>query len=422
MYKIKVLYLVTKKLMSEITKYENSKKKGKEDKTSLNRNILLILGYMNNKLKQNSKISKEDIMYDFIFPTSKISVSSEMTYLFPQKNYFFDNKNSSKIGDFLYEENPIITSENKEDIFTSETLSNCFDSFEEILNNSDIITNTDTGLPNNDNSINDRNSKDVIGFDIGNISADEFHLKKGQTKNLHNQISDDMNDISEPEIRKSKQDKKSKNGLFSNFFSFFNKKNQNEEDIETNKTYIKFKLVLPPKTIKKYLQDMNEYYLDYMLHHFNAIGDCTIAAKHFEAEMMIKQYKKFLLKLGISEKEIYEDILRNVIYKNKEFGTPNFENFLSYFNKLLKIKNETKFIKYNFLLKIICQDLDEEYVDINHIYKFFNLIRCKMVYEPNIYNLLKEHLISNYYRLYGNKDSSVFRIIGISTVLEEFFY
>ena len=102
---------------------------------------------------------------------------------------------------------------------------------------------------NNDNSINDRNSKDVIGFDIGNISAGEFHLKKGQTKNLHNQISDDMNDISEPEIRKSKQDKKSKNGLFSNFFSFFNKKNQNEEDIETNKTYIKFKLVLPPKTI-----------------------------------------------------------------------------------------------------------------------------------------------------------------------------
>ena len=114
--------------------------------------------------------------------------------------------------------------------------------------------------------------------------------------------------------------------------------------------------------------------------------------------MYLNLIKKLLLLIGVSEKKLYEDALRNIMYEKEIY---NFETFLSCFNKLLKLKEPSASIKFKFLLYITTSN--EKEITKKHLYKFFELIHCKKVYDEELCEDMTDNLVDRYIITYPGK-------------------
>ena len=178
-----------------------------------------------------------------------------------------------------------------------------------------------------------------------------------------------------------------------------------------------FKDVLSKKAATTYINDMNVNYVKYMLNLFNRIKDQSKQTFFCEDKMYLNLIKKLLLLIGVSEKKLYEDTLRNIIYEKEIY---NFETFLSCFNKLLKLKEPSASIKFKFLLYITTSN--EKEITKKHLYKFFDLIRCKKVFDEELCEDITDNLVDRYIITYpGKKKYKRFNLQNMMLIIESFF-
>lgn len=178
-----------------------------------------------------------------------------------------------------------------------------------------------------------------------------------------------------------------------------------------------FKGFLSSKAVHNYITDMNANYIRYMLIHYTKIKSLAEKALFCEDKMFLNLVKEFLLTIGVIDNKLYEDTLRNIIYQKE---VCDFESFISSFNKILKLKDDYSIIKYKFLLYIVRMNNEIE-INKKHILKYFDLLRCKKVYDEDICEDIFDHLLERYYISNPNSKSFKFNFKNLIMILETFF-
>ena len=181
--------------------------------------------------------------------------------------------------------------------------------------------------------------------------------------------------------------------------------------------YEQFKNNLNKNAFKKHSKNMSILYLRKMLEIYIKIKKTSENTLFCEDKMFLNLTKIFLLKKGISEKKIYEDTLRNLVYKGHKC---DFDNYLTCFLKILKLSDDNTIIKYKFLLYLLL-DEDSEEINYNQLSQYFSeMLKNKLIYDEDICNDIIENLINKYNELYkGN--NNVFHIRNLCFALESFF-
>ena len=184
-----------------------------------------------------------------------------------------------------------------------------------------------------------------------------------------------------------------------------------------NFEYEQFKKDLSISTFTYYNKKMSNLYLRKMLDNYTKIKTISDKTLYCEDKMFLNLTKIFLLKNGISEKKIYEDTLRNLVYKGNKC---NFESFLNCFSKILKLSDDYSIIKFKFLLYLFLDENSEE-INLNQLKQYYNeMLLNKLIYDEDICNDIAENLISKYNNLYkGN--NNVFIVRNLLFVIESFF-
>ena len=189
---------------------------------------------------------------------------------------------------------------------------------------------------------------------------------------------------------------------------------KNDFTILTNNNSL-FKL--PIKTYDYYYKQMHITYLNKMFEIYNKIKTKSDIAKYCEDKMFLNLTKIYLLKGGISDKKLYEDTLRNLVYKGENC---DFESFLNCFLKILRLEDEQLIIKYKFLLYILADENKEE-ITLNQLKQYCNeILKCKMIYDEDLYNEIRTKIINKYNSLYKG-EYQVFSLRNILLILETFF-
>ena len=186
--------------------------------------------------------------------------------------------------------------------------------------------------------------------------------------------------------------------------------------ISVNNIYeSEFKNHLSNKIFDYYNKQMHITYLRRLLDIYLQIKNKSNSASFCEERMFLNLTKIYLLKIGISDKKIYEDTLRNLVYKGEKC---DFESFLNCFLKILKLEEENLIIKYKFLMYLISE---KDEVTLNQLKKYCNeLIRSKLIYDEDIYNEIRTKIINKYNSLYKG-EYQVFSLRNILLVLESIF-
>ena len=184
-----------------------------------------------------------------------------------------------------------------------------------------------------------------------------------------------------------------------------------------NSICVEFEPFLSKKLINYYLEEMNDNYLRYMLFHYQRIKRLSVDIFICEEKMFLNLIKVFILEMGISDRKIYEDTLRNLVYKKNNY---DFENFLSCFMKILKLKDDNCIIKYKFLLYVTRMGEEKE-LNKQHLKKYFELIKLKRVYDEELCEDITNNLINRYMSIYPGEKYVMFPLERIMLVLETFF-
>ena len=171
------------------------------------------------------------------------------------------------------------------------------------------------------------------------------------------------------------------------------------------------------KNYNYYTKHMNSFYLRKMLDNYNKIK--SISQKTFlcEDKMFLNLTKISLLKRGISDKKLYEDTLRNLVYKGHQC---NFENYLNCFLKILKLSDDNLIIKYKFLLYLMIND-DDEKISLDQLKEYYNqMLTNKMIYDEDFCSDIAKNLVNKYNSLY-RVNYTDFSVRNILLILETFF-
>ena len=378
----------TESLMNETTNYKN----GLLSQEIFNQKMLLNLSYLIYALNKEKVSQKEsNPTLDFFFPVSQLSytmesqlnnktaepVSNEV-----EKEEMFRLSSTAKDDyEIQFEESPIIPQSNHND-------STKTDSFEEVL---DI----------DDNNWNCTNYIRLSGkFDL---YSDEMKFSFG--RNEHRDSPQITGGTLSPltSIRKTR------------YSSWNLKVPKRSIKIKESDYEEEFKGFLAKKTVRNFINDMNANYIRYMLIHYTRIKSLAEKAFFCEDKMFLNLVKEFLLTIGVVDNKLYEDTLRNIIYQK---GPCDFESFILSFNKLLKLKDEYSIIKYKFLLYIVRMNNEVE-ISKTHLLKYFDLLRCKKVYDEDICENIFENLIARY--LINYPSIKGFNFKNLIMTLETFF-
>jgi hypothetical protein len=117
-----------------------------------------------------------------------------------------------------------------------------------------------------------------------------------------------------------------------------------------------------------------------------------------ESKMFINTLKQFVLEIGISDKKMYDETLRGIIYLNDDY---KFEEFLACFQKILKLKDDQLELKFKFLLAITNVNGDDV-ITRKQLNKFYMMLRCKRIYDEEICEEIIEHLIERYATIHAS--------------------
>ena len=196
-----------------------------------------------------------------------------------------------------------------------------------------------------------------------------------------------------------------------------NKENINSDNSLNNIYQNEFKNYLSLKTFEFYNKHMNITYLNKILDVYIKIKNKSDLSKYCEEKMFLNLTKIYLLKCGISDKTIYEDTLRNLIYKG---GKYHFESFLNCFLKILKLTDDNLIILYKFLMYLLINDNKEE-INLKTLKQYCNeMITSKMIYDEELCDEIRKKIIKKYNALYKG-EYQTFNIRNILIILETFF-
>ena len=262
----------------------------------------------------------------------------------------------------------------------------------------------------NEKNTNELNSFNEINFNINN-NNEEFNFEKDYNlliNTIHERtltisiggfINVSNSKLNESQIPSLSKIKNSRTDSFNNEFESQFKKHMNL------------------KNYNYYTKNMNSTYLRKMLDNYNKIK--SISQKTFlcEDKMFLNLTKISLLKRGISDKKLYEDTLRNLVYKGHQC---NFENYLNCFLKILKLSDDNLIIKYKFLLYLMIDD-DDEKISLNLLQDYYNQMLCnKLIYDEDICSDIAKNLVNKYNSLYKGNYTD-FSLRNILIILETFF-
>ena len=289
------------------------------------------------------------------------------------KKKVLDEESENNNIDLSFEE-PVILSEYK---FKNETETNFLNLIDEFLEDNEFTKNVNCTELNSDNPIVFINEKIDISF-------------AQQRKNYKIAFNE-------------------KNNL--------NKENINSDNSLNNIYQNEFKNYLSLKTFEFYNKHMNITYLNKILGVYIKIKNKSDLSKYCEEKMFLNLTKIYLLKCGISDKTIYEDTLRNLIYKG---GKYHFESFLNCFLKILKLTDDNLIILYKFLMYLLVND-DKEEINLKTLKQYCNeMITSKMVYDEELCDEIRKKIIKKYNALYKG-EYQIFNIRNILIILETFF-
>lgn len=403
----KIYTSTTEALMNETANFKN----GEITQETFNQKMLLNLSYLiysiNHPLKDDSEDSDKAPL-DFFLPISQLSYTMEsklnktedLVQNVIEKEDMFRLSSSTKDenkNEIQFEESPIIPAEQP-----NEESFNVLDKDEELTFN--LIPRVSTN------------------FDLSSIfTSEDMNLTD---RRIEYSFCSDENKWSfgRRETRETSRITNSPGGSGS---IGYRKTRHSSSNARQQKKSIKikedtselFKDVLSKKAATTYINDMSVTYVKLMLNLFNRIKEQSKQAFFCEDKMYLNLIKEFLLLIGVSEKRIYEDTLRNIIYEKEMY---NFETFLSCFHKLLKLKDASVSIKFKFLLYITTTN--EKEITKKHIYKFFDLIRCKKVFDEELFEDITDNLVDRYIITYpGKKKYKRFNLQNMMLIIESFF-
>ena len=183
--------------------------------------------------------------------------------------------------------------------------------------------------------------------------------------------------------------------------------------------YKEFEHLLNKKTCKWYSNEMNATYVRLMYAHFKRMKEQSELAFFCESKMFINTLKQFVLEIGISDKKMYDETLRGIIYLNDDY---KFEEFLACFQKILKLKDDQLELKFKFLLAITNVNGDDV-ITRKQLNKFYMMLRCKRIYDEEICEEIIEHLIERYTSIHSSTKGSHLKMTyaNMRLVLESFF-
>lgn len=179
------------------------------------------------------------------------------------------------------------------------------------------------------------------------------------------------------------------------------------------------------KQLDFYLTNIGKDYLNLMMEHYNNIQ--SQISELFDAQMcknlFIKLFKSFLLELGISHKQFYQEILRHIAFQREMIS---FGDFIQSFNPILELKLNAGVIKMRFLLFIFQIDHKNDYLTLREVNIFFIMIKRKLPYEEEITEEICDDLIRRYEVIFFNEEKNNllkgrYNVKKLATVLETFY-
>jgi len=360
---------------------------------------------------ENDDIQNEvnDTILDVFVPYSRLTRSLQLKL--ESINIPIINENQEFEKDFNLEENDFLMndSDNEENGDKKKITK-----FIEDDEDDNIISNN----INNNNNINFLDESmslmnmSLFNQPIDNENYDPFSIGKSGKNNLNKNDNNNIN----PLINNNNNN--INNNLSNNNPNIdkikFNKKKEEEIKI----AFDEFKNELKGKLITETIKEMNIDYLRYMYAIYKKMKEScdNKELNEYKGLKFINQFKSFVLEIGISDKKFYEQCIREIIYNKNMF---EFSEFLECFRKLLNLKYDQTFLKYKFLF-YITERKHEDYFEEEDLNKFYNLLQnCKKIYDPDIYNQIKQKLLIKYKKFFP-KDTK-FYTRKLSLILEQFF-
>lgn len=201
----------------------------------------------------------------------------------------------------------------------------------------------------------------------------------------------------------------------------FGSNNTSKGDFKINMTkelyYNEFNTHMSFDLFNKACEQMSIDYLRYLLVIYFNIFNISNKCFYCKKTMFCNLFKKFLLKIGISSKKIYDKINSDLMNNKEEICS--FESFVKFLFIILKLKDEYSVLKHKFIISLF--RYGEEDINIKHINIFMQLIKGKLVYNNNIYEELNRNLLQTYDSMYSTEIGTTFKFSNILTCLEILF-
>ena len=463
--KFDIIDAITYNIIESVTKFKNKE----VDNNNLNKEISLNLSFALWKCNSKKKINKEEDKnyilkknkypiqnFDIYFPSNRITFLEEakLNKIKKDKN----NNNKNKFDIFLpssivftekknKKQNDISnSSENynsKKSLNSSILSEESFSSSKNIFNISIDSDNIEKNNEENKINKNKKNKKEL--FDYIECPLIQNKTKKYKIDNLL-YLLDKIDDIIELE----EINQISYNNINNKKYGIdYNKTNENQElicnnnniknekedllDINYITNYLKKKLLISNVNLeidKKHFKKMNQNYPKLMHDMFMRFLKCFMKNKKlieetknlFIKKQILKCFKKLLLSLGISNKNIYEKIFKNYILNDNLFS---FDKFIQSFDAIIYDKDiQNMKFKYLFLLNIAANN--EKFIDKKNVENFFKLIECDCAYIDIFSENLGQKLLIRYKAIYKNeeKDNILERKYNLNKmriIVESFF-
>ena len=404
------------------------------------------INYNPKKLESNPIMNKlQNPTLETYIPISEISYSTEIQFY--KKNTDKCNFNESLLfmkkekkeieneeKEIDFEEPPIIFLKNSNDIKKLKKVKNSINYINDINSINTIKNNQDDliDLINKDDEElfkkedNERHYKNLLFIELIN-SFDEENKEELGNEDLELDFKKIeslfyLDDI----IENQRLSKRNSSDIYNNFSSIsgstsFGSRNTSGCDgkVLLNKEIYQNEFInyMSFEFFNKYFEQMSIDYLRYMLVIYSNAIRCSKKCFFCEEKMFINIMKSFILKIGISSKKLYEKMVQSLF--NKKQVICSFENFVSSFSNILKLKDENSILKYKFIISLF--RFGEEDINVKHINIFLQLIRGKMIFDSDIYDEFHHNLIKRYDRMYSNEIGTNFKFRNILICLESLF-
>ena len=404
------------------------------------------INYNPKELESNPIMNKlQNPTLETYIPISEISYSTEIQFY--KKNTDKCNFNESLLfmkkekkeieneeKEIDFEEPPIIFLKNSNDIKKLKKVKNSINYINDINSINTIKNNQDDliDLINKDDEElfkkedNERHYKNLLFIELIN-SFDEENKEELGNEDLELDFKKIeslfyLDDI----IENQRLSKRNSSDIYNNFSSIsgstsFGSRNTSGCDgkVLLNKEIYQNEFInyMSFEFFNKYFEQMSIDYLRYMLVIYSNAIRCSKKCFFCEEKMFINIMKSFILKIGISSKKLYEKMVQSLF--NKKQVICSFENFVSSFSNILKLKDENSILKYKFIISLF--RFGEEDINVKHINIFLQLIRGKMIFDSDIYDEFHHNLIKRYDRMYSNEIGTNFKFRNILICLESLF-